>query len=249
MYYYSGDTMKIYLDLYFLINYILDISILIGTSKLLKRYVKFYRYLLGGLIGNFSIIVLFINLSNIELFIFKLFISLLMIIITFGFNNIFSNLFYFYIISIILGGFFYLIGFDNYSYNFIIITLISPFIIYIFIKDFLNNKRVSNNKYLVSIEYNNYSINTYGYIDTGNSLKDPYSNKSIILIDSNINIDKPIIVPFIALNNKGIIKCFKPDKLFINNREYSNYLVGVSNNKLNLYGSNCILPNSLLEVI
>ena len=57
MYYYSGDTMKIYLDLYFLINYILDISILIGTSKLLKRYVKFYRYLLGGLIGNFSIIV------------------------------------------------------------------------------------------------------------------------------------------------------------------------------------------------
>ncbi|MBR6948879.1 MAG: sigma-E processing peptidase SpoIIGA, partial [Bacilli bacterium] len=55
--------MKVYLDLYFLINYILDISILLGVSKLLKYSIKFYKYLLGGLVGSISLLVLFVNNS------------------------------------------------------------------------------------------------------------------------------------------------------------------------------------------
>ena len=245
--------MKIYLDLYFLINYILDIALLIGTAKLLKIHVKTRRYLLGSLFGTISIFLLFIKLDNITLFIIKCLISIGMIIITFGFNNIIRNTFYFYILSIILGGVFYLldINFDytsrSYYFNYLILIIFSPIIIYFICIEYLKGKKININKYFISIKYKDIDISTYGYIDTGNCLKDPYFNRDIILIDNNITIDKPILVPFKALNNTGIINCFKPDKLIINNKEYSNYLIGISTNKLNLMGCNCILPNSLLE--
>lgn len=174
---------------------------------------------------------------------------------TFGFKNIIRNTFYFYILSIILGGSLYLLdlNFDytsrSYFLNYLVLIIFSPLIIFFITKEYLKGKKININKYLVIIKYKNIDISTYGYIDTGNCLKDPYFNRNIILIDNNIEIEKPIIVPFKALNNTGIINCFKPDKLIINNKEYSNYLIGISSKKLNLMGCNCILPNSLLEVL
>lgn len=247
--------MKVYLDLYFLINYILDISLLIGTAKLLKIHVKIKRFFIGSFFGTISIILIFFKLNSFFLFLFKIFISIGMISITFGFKNIIRNTFYFYILSIILGGFLYLLdlNFDytsrSYFLNYLVLIIFSPLIIFFITKEYLKGKKININKYLVIIKYKNIDISTYGYIDTGNCLKDPYFNRNIILIDNNIEIEKPIIVPFKALNNTGIINCFKPDKLIINNKEYSNYLIGISSKKLNLMGCNCILPNSLLEVL
>ena len=243
--------MKVYLELYFLINYILDISLLIGTSKLLKIHVKIIRYFIGAFIGSITIILLFINISNITLLLLKIFISIIMIISTYGFNNIFRNTFYFYLLSIILGGIFYLLDINlfniNNYFNYLFLIILSPIIIYLIVCEYLKRKRINNIKYKIIIKYKNISINTYGYIDTGNCLKDPYFNKSIILIDNNINIDKPILVPFKTISDSGFINCFKPDKLIINNKLFSNYLIGISNKKINLEGCNCILPNTLLE--
>ncbi len=247
--------MKVYLDLYFLINYILDLTLLIGTSKVVRQQVKISRFLLGTLIGNISILILFLQVNNLELFLLKLLISILMIWTTFGIRNTFRNTFYFYILSIILGGSFYLLdlSFDYtnraYYLNYLVLIILSPIIIYVFIKDSLENKRCNTNKYLVEIMYHDKIIKTYGLIDTGNCLKDPYKKRGVILIDYKIAIERPILVPFNALNSTGIIRCFIPDKLIINNREYNNYLIGISNNKLNLCGCRCILPNNLVEVI
>lgn len=243
--------MKVYLELYFLINYILDISLLIGTSKILKINIKIIRYFIGAFIGSISIILIFININNITLFLLKIIISIIMIISTFGFNNIFRNTFYFYLLSIILGGIFYLLDINlfniNNYYNYLFLIILSPIIIYLIVVEYLKRKRINNIKYKIIIKYKNISINTYGFIDTGNCLKDPYFNKSIILIDNNINIDKPILVPFKTISDSGFINCFKPDKLIINNKLFSNYLIGISNKKINLEGCNCILPNTLLE--
>lgn len=243
--------MKVYLELYFLINYILDISLLIGTSKILKINIKIIRYFIGAFIGSISIILIFININNITLFLLKIIISIIMIISTFGFNNIFRNTFYFYLLSIILGGIFYLLDINlfniNNYYNYLFLIILSPIIIYLIVVEYLKRKRINNIKYKIIIKYKNISINTYGFIDTGNCLKDPYFNKSIILIDNNINIDKPILVPFKTISDCGFINCFKPDKLIINNKLFSNYLIGISNKKINLEGCNCILPNTLLE--
>mgnify|MGYP001206776659 CR=1 FL=1 len=111
--------MKIYLDLVLVLNFIFDLIILITVSYVLKRNVKSINFILGGLLGSLTTLFLFIDINSIELFFFKLVISILMTIITFSYRNIrytLKNLSYLYIVSIILGGFLYFLNI-TFSYK------------------------------------------------------------------------------------------------------------------------------------
>lgn len=96
--------MKVYLDLIIILNFFYDTLIVLAVSVLLKTRVNLKRVFLSSLIGELSLITLFIRLDNIFLLLLKLILSLIMVFISFGKNNYFNNLFYFYIITIILGG-------------------------------------------------------------------------------------------------------------------------------------------------
>ena len=142
--------MKIYVDLILLLNFFLDFLLLMTVSLILKRNTKILRIILGSFIGSVSMLALFINFSSFSLFLFKVIISIVMIIVTFGFINIkefLNNILYLYMVRIILGGFLYLINdsiaykkiglifFHNgFSINYIIVILLSPIIIYIYIE-------------------------------------------------------------------------------------------------------------------
>ena len=100
--------MKIYVDLIILLNFFLDFLLLLSVSLILKRNARFIRILFGALIGGLSILSLFFNFNSFTLFIFKVFISILMIFISFGFKDFkytLNNFIYLYLLSIILGGF------------------------------------------------------------------------------------------------------------------------------------------------
>ena len=122
--------MKIYLEYIFIINFLLDFMILYGTKRLLKINKPNKRIIISSLIGSFSTFILLINISNLILFIIKILLSILMIIISFGLNNIKENTFYFYLISIIVGGFIYLFDIKLNPYlNILIILILTPIII------------------------------------------------------------------------------------------------------------------------
>ena len=92
--------MKVYLDLVFLLNTAFDFLLLTTTSYLLKRNVKLKRIILGSVIGGLSIFLLFLKLNNFTLFIFKVVISIVMILSTFSFKNFkyfINNLIYLYL--------------------------------------------------------------------------------------------------------------------------------------------------------
>ena len=239
--------MKIYLDLYFLLNYILDISLLYGTGVILRRRVSNYRYFIGSFIGSSSIFLLFVS-NSLLLVLAKFVISGIMVRITFGKHCFFLNLFYFYILSIILGGSFYLLGIDKYSNNYFILVICSPLILLLFISNNIKNKRFNYNKYPVEITYDGVVFKSYGFIDTGNCLVDPYKKRGVILVNYPFKIpkNKRILVPFCVLQGNGLLNCFVPDKVIINEKECSNYLVGVSSD-ISLGGADCVLPNSVLE--
>src|SRR5574344_676944 len=102
-----GDIMKVYIYAVFLLNFIVDLLILITTSYILKRNIKSSRFILGGLIGSLTTFLLFFKINYIELFILKFFGCFLMTIATFSYRNIrytLKNIIYIYIVSIILGG-------------------------------------------------------------------------------------------------------------------------------------------------
>ena len=240
--------MKVYLEFVFMVNYLLDFMILFGTKRLLKISSSNYRLLLSSLVGTFTTLILFIDISNELLLIFKIFISSFMIIISFGFYNFFRNIFYFYIISIIVGGFIYL--FDvNYNYYFymIFVVLSGLFIINIFVKEFINFRINYKDKYNVIISYDNKKYRLEGFIDTGNRLVSPISKKSIILVNLKFNYKNIIYIPYKALNCTGILPCIKPDAVLINDKVINNCLIGISNDKFNINGFNCILPNRIKE--
>ena len=80
--------MKIYLDLVILLNFFMDLLLLTTVSVVLKRNVKFYKLVLGALLGGLSILILFININSLVLFIIKFVISLCMLLVSFGYKDI-----------------------------------------------------------------------------------------------------------------------------------------------------------------
>ena len=78
-----------------------------------------------------------------------------------------------------------------------------------------------------------------------------YKKRPVILTDYQINIKENdiIYVPFSSVNTEGIIKCFKPDKIIVNNKEIKNYLVGISNKKIKIDGVNIILHSKMKGIV
>lgn len=254
--------MKIYLDFVFIINFFFDFLLLFGTSKILKRVVSLKRLLLGSLIGTISLIFLFFSLSSLELFLYKVFLSILIIFITFGKKELLKNLTYFYILSIILGGTLYLLDItftykntglvfikNGYILNIILIIFVSPITIYLYIKEHFSYKITLSHKYKIEIYLNDNKYVLEAILDTGNTLTDPYKKRSIILVDEPLEYKRKrlIYVPYKALNTEGVIPCILPDKVVINDKEFKNCLIGLSKDKFSLNGATCILPNTFKE--
>lgn len=255
--------MKIYLDLVLLINFFFDFLLLFATKYILKERVRLYRLVLGSLTGALSIFFLFIKLNSFSLFILKIIISIIMILITFGSRDFLKKYIYFYIISIFLGGTMYflnmtfsyknegIIFFSNgLSINFIVMIILSPIIIYFYVKEMKTYKNNYSNCYLVDIFKKGKKYSLKGYLDTGNTLKDQYKKRGVILLDLerfDYTNKEIIYVPYKTISDSGVIKCIKVDRVIINNQEFNNLLIGDAKSGFKLENTDCILPNKIRE--
>lgn len=257
--------MKIYIDLLILLNFILDFLLLMGVGIILNRQTNLKKILISSIIGSVTIISLFFSISSFSLFLIKLIISIIMVIVTFGYRDIYytlKNLFYLYTISIILGGFFYYINIEfnlllntnGIVLNFIILLLCSPIVIYFYIKQIKDIKLNYNNYYNIDVYLKNGKIiELTAFLDTGNKLIDPYKRRPIILINKdklgvNFNIENCLLVPYDTVDNHGLLKCLVPDKIYIHNVGIrNNFLIGISEEKIKIDGVDCILNKMLLE--
>lgn len=257
--------MKIYVDLVLFLNVAMDFLLLLSVSITLKRNVKFYRIILGSLVGGISIIFLFLPLNNVMLFLFKMIVSILMVITTFSFKNIkyfFNNLLYLYISSIILGGGIYLLDIQfnyknegllfinsGFSLNFIVLLLISPFIIYGYIKSMRKMKNDYSKFYKVDIIYKNKRYKFNAVLDTCNRLYDPYKNRPIVIANSNkikLSYENSILVPLHTANGNSILKCVVVDKMIIDGKDVRKVLLGITDESFKIEGVDMLLHNDLI---
>ena len=263
----NGDYMTVYLDVVFFLNYFFDFILLLSVSILLKRNTKLINIILGSFIGSISIIFLFMDINNIELFIYKFIISILMIITSFNYISLkytIKNIIYLYLLSIFLGGILYLINnsFDYHnglvfyhnglSINVILIVLITPVLLFFYIKNLKEYKNNYNNYYKLEIYINNKVIKSVSYLDTGNKLKS-LTGKPVILLNNkdpvfnNLNYT---LLPYNTIKDRGFIKCYKPDKVYIEGiGSIYNVVIGIINNKINIDGVDSILNINILEGI
>lgn len=254
--------MVIYIDLIIILNILIDFVLLFFTNLLLKRNISFYKLLIGALIGGLSTLLLFKINNNIELTLYKLIISIIMVLITFkyeSFNYFKDNIIWLYILSIILGGTLYLIKDsltlsnnnllflnNDLTINIYLILLLIPFILYKYLKK--QNKYQINysNYYNISIEYESSILKGTAFLDTGNTLKDPITGKPIMLVNKELiktNLNT-FLVPYSVVNDKGLMEVFKPNKVYINKKQTKKCLIGLCD--VNLNGVKIILNKEIL---
>lgn len=262
--------MRIYIDLVLLLNFGFDLILLFGVAMLLRRQTNLKRLLLGAGVGSITIFSMFIEMSSVMLFLIKIFISVLMVLIVFGYHDIkylLRNLFYLYTSSIILGGFLYFLNlqcsyqqeglifyFNGLSINIIVLIVLSPVIVYAYVKQGLELRNQYSNYYQIDIYLGNDEvIPVTSYLDTGNYLEDPYKKRPIILlnhelVDFSYEKYKIVLVPYDSLNHHGLLKCIIPEKVFIQGVGFRNdLLVGLSDEKIKIDGVDCIMHSRILE--
>lgn len=262
--------MKIYIDMVLLLNFGFDLLLLFCVGIILRRQTNLKKLVGGALIGAVTILSMFIHMSSLLLFVVKVIISLLMVIFTFGYKDVrytLRNLFYLYTSSIVMGGFLYLLNlefsykntglvfyYDGLSINFIVMIIMSPIIIFAYIKQGLELKNNYSNYYNIDIYLKGGKvISSTAFLDTGNKLIDPYKRKPIILLNKELLSpsyldDNILLVPYDSLNNHGLLKCLIPDKIFIQGVGFRrDFLVGISNEKIRMDGIDCILNGKLIE--
>lgn len=241
--------MKIYIDLLILLNIGLDFILLLSISVILKRNVKLRRIFLGSLFGGLTILILFIKMTSLTSTLFKITLGFMMVIITFGYKDIkytLNNFYYLIVNSIILGGGLYLIK-DYGYYNYLILIISFVIIILIYLRQMKKYKENYSNYAKVDIYLKNKIYRLNGYLDTGNKLYDQYHHRPVILINMKVKYDEEdlIYVPCTTINNFSLVKCVKPEKVIINQKEYYNFLIGFSLNNFKIDGIDCILHSSL----
>jgi len=265
-----GDYMKIYVDLVLLLNFGFDLVLLFGVAIILRRQTTLKRLLFGALVGSITVLFMFIEISSLMLFFLKIIISIFMVLIVFGYHDIKylgNNLFYLYTSSILLGGFLYFLNlqfsykneglvfyFEGLSVNVVVLIVLSPIIIYAYVKQGLLLKNHYSNYYNVDIYFRDGNvIPVTAFMDTGNKLEDPYKRRPIILLNKELvkldyNREKIVLVPYDAINHHGLLKCIIPEKIFIQGVGFrEDFLIGLSNEKIMIDGVDCILHSKVLE--
>lgn len=245
--------MKIYIDLFFLLNLIMDCIIIISTSILLKRKTSTIRIILSSLLGGISSLLLFSNINKILLEVISI---ILMVLIAFGYNKIryiIKNIIYVYLLSTLLGGIIYLFNIkvsNNVFLTYLIIIIISIEVLILYIKEIKKMKNIYNNYYKVDIYFKDKEkISVIGFVDTGNNLYDPYKKRPIILLSKKyIKDDNYILVPYYTTNGEGLLKCIKPDIIFIEGIGYKgNILIGFSDSPKLIDGVDVILHKDIMK--
>ena len=226
--------MEMYIDLFFIFNVIMDYIIIMSTSILLKRRTSYIRMILSSLIGGISSLVLFTSLNKIVIEIVSI---VIMVLISFGYKGIrylINNILYMYILSTLLGGIIYLFNIkvsNSMFLTYLIIIVISIEIMLLYIKENKKMRSIYNNYYKVDIYFKDREkLSLIGFVDTGNNLYDPYKKRPVIIVHNKyIKEDKYILVPYHTINGNGLLKCIKPDIIFIDGIGYTgNVLIGFS---------------------
>lgn len=253
----------IYVDILMGVNLIIDYFMLMLEAKVFNLDVKRKRLIYSAMIGSLYSLFIFVdNLNGILSILIKILMSITLVLIAFGKKSWYSFLkliIVFYLFNFLFGGLTFFIWYfyspkGLYIKNGMIYFNISPIfliistgIIYLILKIYYN--LIGNdNKYLgickIKVKNDGKEVILRAKIDTGNDLKEPFSNIPVIVSElksiepalseelrscfvnfyersKDINFSykedgkKLRIIPFNTISNSGVLLGFIPDEVTI----------------------------------
>ncbi|MBE5821645.1 MAG: hypothetical protein E7311_03530 [Clostridiales bacterium] len=269
--------MTIYLDIVLLENILMNILIIYFANYLSKKKSTMYKICISSIIGAvYYVILLLPETRFLNFYLYKIVLSLIMVFVGFKNKDIFdyiSNIMFFYISSFIFGGamygIYYLVS-NNSTIEFypIKIAMLAVCITILAIKNITYyihlNSKYSNLIYEIYIYIENRIKRLNVFLDTGNSLKDPITNKPIIVVNlesikeilpkeiyeiakseitdiQNIDNNRIHIIPYISLGNQnGLMLGYRVDTVIIKNKNNEIIKINSVILALNTTNLNCV---------
>lgn len=242
--------MIIYIDVLIFTNIIINYCILSLSQKFVHFKTNQLRLVLASFTGAlFSFIVFIPHINTFLSYALKLIVAIIMCMVGFSYriNRLFIRLIItVFFITIIFCGTIVLV-YNNFNLkNMAVINdivyfqtkplhlILCSIVIYLIITliNYIFSEHHSNSIVHTTIVHNNNTFDCIGKIDTACSVVEPFSGFPVIIAESSIFANNDIkttrIVPYKSLGNQGVMKAFKPDKVFIDNKEINkNIYVGI----------------------
>ncbi|KAB2335332.1 sigma-E processing peptidase SpoIIGA [Bacillus mesophilum] len=224
--------MAIYLDVIWALNFLFDTLLLYLTAIILKRHVKWWRLIAGGLIGSIIILLAITPMHSVAGHpLMKLLFSVLMVYTAFGYKRLkffFSSLMTFYLTTFLIGGVLigahYFVQFDFELSAAVMIGSVKGFgdpISWLFVLIgfplawHFSRKNIETFE-MVKIQYdslidveimlNSKMYSFKGLIDSGNQLYDPISKMPVMFISIKGNEgDFPEEIQAMAENPEKVV--------------------------------------------
>lgn len=202
--------LEVYIDVIFLINFAMDILLLLIVKKILKCKSTKLRMILGGVIGAIGACILAVipDLNGILQFIFSYCIICTgMVYVSFiqkGWKARLKSIAVLYIATFFLGGvlnslYYYsklgvffrdlvngrLFGNLNKTY-FVIAIIFGTIAIIVFIHTYYSFRKGNSRLYEAELFYREKKVRVVGLLDTGNGLYDPIYGKPVIIAEYSV---------------------------------------------------------------
>lgn len=234
----------IYADVLVILNTYVNFALLRLTALIDRKKVRRLRIFLAALTGGFySLIILCENANSVLLFISKLFISVLMVFIAFGYGGLrcfLRSFAVFFGVSLGFAGLMLALWlfaapegmiFNNGTVYFrlstmtlLIFTAVSYALVRLIFL-FAERHTPKGSLYDVEITVSDKKISCRGLLDSGCSLRDWYSSLPVILIDESLSrrIPQSIIgdetksrlIPVQTATGSTLIRIFRPQNIYI----------------------------------
>lgn len=274
-------TVKVYVDVLFIINFITDYILLSITSFFVKRKPNHLRLILSSAIGGIYAIAACFSYFNPYISVtLSISVAFLMVFMCYGTKSariIFKNTAVFYLISLCSAGlgfsmmnlngnmnFFAGAGFfytNVNAYTLLLIFALAVFVIRVSFGFIKKQQLKSSFLYSVTIEKNGKSVTDTALFDTGNFLREPFSQKSVVVAEwktvSELFEQETLIscitqtpeaflyIPCKILNGSTGLYAFSPDRILLDGAVFKEpVLVAISETPLDKDETfKIILPN------
>ncbi|MDO4365039.1 MAG: sigma-E processing peptidase SpoIIGA [Clostridia bacterium] len=233
----GGIFIVVYVDILLALNFFVSFFLLQITALFSKRKPKLIKIIFSSLIGAvYSLIIFCDDISNVALAFSQLVASVIMVLAAFGFKRFYTFLkqlavFYFgnfILLGVMMAACYALklkfiainnnvLYFDISSSTIIVCAALAYVAACIVIR--LYNRTLSKKEvYFLTVENNGTSVDLLAFLDTGNKLREPFSNAPVIIVDSSkISADgkNTRLVPVSTVNGVGFLTAFKPDRIIL----------------------------------
>lgn len=284
----------VYIDVLIAINLFVNYFLLLTVAKILNLLPIRKRFVFASLIGSlFSLVILFPPINGFLSAFVKLAMSISIVFVAFGFTSLkafLRNIATFFVVNFLFGGvifcLWYFVAPDgilinnnavylNISPMFLVIITFVAYLIIRVMKILTGTRELSCLRYEILIQANSKTAVLRAKIDTGNTLKEPFSGLPVVvasydsvesLIPQAIKAQFPLhnksiswqgaraddglknirVIPFKTVSGDGLLPAFKADFIEIHGDKKEAY-IAVCNEKIFNDGYQALIGTELVE--